>query len=477
MKTKAKIHYYDIGDYLSREDKLNIIKRFGSIARIPWMIIEPNEHGDWINHRNEMFKKFIPIEPEKKFKKGEKSFFKTYAIGVATNRDAWVYNFSAKAISDNMQRMIYFYNEQMAAYSEAIKGNTGLHIDNILDNDTTKISWTVNLKKDIERNITHQYQPDITRHGAYRPYCKENLYYDKVFIERIGISPKLFPTPDHKNLVICVSGIGASKDFSALITDCIPDLQLQFNGQCFPLYWYKENEKNFASGGMDDLFGNNDEVCSYERQDGITNWIFNTARKQYGYKVTKEDIFYYIYGILHSPDYRTTFATDLKKSLPRLPLIEKADDFWAFSRAGRKLAELHLNYETVEPYRKCQVLYAPLTTKGEGMNYRVEKMRFAKKDSKTADKSIIHYNAGITIEDIPAEAYEYVVNGKSAIEWIMERYAVTTDKKSGITNDPNDWAKEHEDEKYILNLLLRIINVSVQTVEIVKGLPKLKFEE
>lgn len=225
------------------------------------------------------------------------------------------------------------------------------------------------------------------------------------------------------------------------------------------------------------MFGNNDEVCSYERQDGITNWIFNTARKQYGYKVTKEDIFYYIYGILHSPDYRTTFATDLKKSLPRLPLIEKADDFWAFSRAGRKLAELHLNYETIEPYRKCQVVFAPLTTKGEGMNYWVEKMRFAKKDSKTADKSIIHYNAGITIENIPAEAYEYVVNGKSAIEWIMERYAVTTDKKSGITNDPNDWAKEHEDEKYILNLLLRIINVSVQTVEIVKGLPKLKFEE
>ena len=170
------------------------------------------------------------------------------------------------------------------------------------------------------------------------------------------------------------------------------------------------------------------------------------------------------------------FATDLKKSLPRLPLVEKVDDFWGFSKAGHELANLHLNYETVEPYRKCQVIYAPLTNKGKSINYHVEKMRFGKIDSKTVDKSIIYYNNAITIEDIPAEAYEYVVNGKSAIEWIMERYAITTDKKSGIINDPNDWAREHNDEKYIFNLLLRIINVSVQTVKIVKSLPRLKFE-
>lgn len=214
----------------------------------------------------------------------------------------------------------------------------------------------------------------------------------------------------------------------------------------------------------------------YVRRDGVTDWIWNTARKQYGYKVTKEDIFYYVYGLLHSPEYRTEFATDLKKSLPRLPLVEKADDFWTFSKAGRELANLHLNYETVEPYKKCNILYSPFTNKGDRINYHVEKMRFGKIDSKTVDKSIIHFNNAITIEHIPAEAYEYVVNGKSAIEWIMERYAITTDKKSGITNDPNDWAREHNDEKYIFNLLLRIINVSVQTVEIVKGLPRLKFE-
>jgi predicted helicase len=226
-----------------------------------------------------------------------------------------------------------------------------------------------------------------------------------------------------------------------------------------------------------DLFNQNtDYKDNYERRDGISDWILTTVRKQYGYKATKEDVFYYVYGLLHSSEYRTMFATDLKKSLPRLPLVEKVDDFWGFSKAGHELANLHLNYETVEPYRKCQVIYAPLTNKGKSINYHVEKMRFGKIDSKTVDKSIIYYNNAITIEDIPAEAYEYVVNGKSAIEWIMERYAITTDKKSGIINDPNDWAREHNDEKYIFNLLLRIINVSVQTVKIVKSLPRLKFE-
>ena len=471
--SKAKIHYYDIGDYLSREDKLRIIKQFGSVENIPWTILEPNEHGDWINHRNEMFKLFIPIEPEKKFAKGQRSFFETYAIGVATNRDAWVYNSSRQRLEQNILSMIDFYNRQREAYNDAVKVDKNLSVESFINTDDTKISWTVNLKKDIERNIEHKYVSDI-RDSAYRPFFKQRLYFDKPFIERIGLSPKLFPTPNHKNLVICVSGIGASKDFSAIITDCIPDLQLQFNGQCFPLYWYDSSDADVV-----DLFNQGAEkpMDRYVRKDGVTDWILSTAHKQYGYKVTKEDIFYYVYGLLHSPDYRATFATDLKKSLSRLPLVEKADDFWAFSKAGRELANLHLNYETIEPYRKCIVSFAPLTNKGDKMNYHVEKMRFGKIDSKTSDKNVIYYNNSITITGIPAEAYEYVVNGKSAIEWIMERYAITTDKKSGITNDPNDWAREHNDEKYILNLLLQVINVSVQTVEIVKGLPKLTFEK
>ena len=470
---KAKIHYHDIGDYLSREDKLRIIKQFGSVERIPWTILEPNEHGDWINHRNEMFKLFIPIEPEKKFAKGQKSFFEMYAIGVATNRDAWVYNASQRTLENNMRSMIDFYNRQREAYNDAVKVDKNLSVEDFIDTDDTKISWTRALRNYAKRNILIQYEKEKLNVGLYRPFQKQNIYFATELIESIGLSPKLFPTPNHKNLVICVSGIGSSKDFSAIITDSIPDLQLQFNGQCFPLYWYDDSDADVTN-----LFnqGAEKQMDRYVRKDGVTDWILTAARKQYGYKVMKEDIFYYVYGLLHSPDYRTTFATDLKKSLPRLPLVEKVDDFWAFSKAGRKLADLHLNYETIEPYRKCIVQFAPLTNKGDKINYHVEKMRFGKIDSKTSDKSVIYYNNSITITGIPAEVYEYVVNGKSAIEWIMERYAITTDKKSGITNDPNDWAREHNDEKYILNLLLRVMNVSVQTVEIVKGLPKLKFE-
>lgn len=209
----------------------------------------------------------------------------------------------------------------------------------------------------------------------------------------------------------------------------------------------------------------------------MTDWILSTARKQYGSRVTKEDIFYYVYGILHAPDYRTTFAADLKKSLPRLPLVESPDDFWAFSHAGRDLAELHLGYERVEPYAGCRIRLAPSMRGDDTVDYRVEKMRFGKADGKTVDKSVIHYNAGITIESIPLEAYDYVVNGKSAIEWVMERYAVKTDSASQITNDPNDWCREHDDPKYIYNLLLRLITVSLETMKIVRALPKLKLEE
>ena len=471
----ARIYYHDIGDYLSREEKLNILHNMGDISNplMQWVTITPNEHGDWLNKRSEQFKLYTPLEPEKKFNLKAKSVFNTYAIGLASNRDTWVYNFSKQAVEKNMAAMIDFYNQQQQAYQKAVKSNPDLSVEDFIDTDPTKISWTVNLKKDIERKIPHTYKDDI-RYSMYRPFSKQRLYYDKPFIERIGLSPKLFPTPSHRNLVICVSGIGASKDFSTLITDCIPDLQLQFNGQCFPLYWYDDSTADIA-----DLFSApQSDADRYVRRDGVTDWILSTARKQYGSHVTKEDIFYYVYGILHAPDYRTTFAADLKKSLPRLPLVESPDDFWAFSRAGRSLAELHLGYERVEPYAGCRILLAPLTNRGDEISYLIDdKMRFGKLDSKTADKRIIHYNAGITIENIPLEAYDYVVNGKSAIEWVMERYAVKTDPASRIENNPNDWCREHDDPKYIYNLLLRIITVSLETMKIVRSLPKLKLEE
>ena len=469
INEKAKIYYRDIGDYLSREDKLDIIKKMGDInnPQMLWKEITPNEHGDWINHRNEMFRLFTPIEPDKKFAKGQQSFFETYSLGIASARDSWVYNFSKDCVLRKMQDTVKYYNEQRLIISKGLQQDVCY--------DSTKISWNDSLIANCKKNKEILINKDSICIGLYRPYQKMRLYNDRDFIQRPYQTPRLFPTSEHKNLVICVSGIGANKPFTALITNYIPCLDLVEKSQCFPLYWYDEKEPDLL-----DLFnqGTDNKIEKYTRKDGVTDWILTQCRKQYGYKtqITKEDIFYYVYGILHSPDYRSTFEADLKKMLPRLPLVDSKEEFFAFNNAGRQLAELHLNYETIEPYRKCEIEFAPFTNKGDFMNYRVEKMRFGKIDSKTADKSVIYYNTSIAIKNIPSEAYEYVVNGKSAIEWIMERYQVTTDTKSGITNDPNDWAKEHDDEKYIYNLLLRIINVSVQTVEIVKSLPKLKFE-
>jgi predicted helicase len=445
--TKASIFYHDIGDYLSREEKLNILKNFRTIYNpdIEWQQLTPNENGDWINQRNDVFSTLISLAPEKKFDTKAQSFFTTYAIGVSTNRDSWVYSFSEKSIENNMKRMIAEYNTQT-------KNEQIIY-------DVNKISWTRALKRDSRNKEKHTFKKEKITQSLYRPYCCNKLYYDLPFIESPGLWQQLFPNLHYKNLVICLTGIGTTKPFSTLVTDKIPCLDTVEKGQCFPLYYYEEANKQNPS-----LFDAN--KTEYIGRDGVSDFIFTRAKAQYGKNVTKEDIFYYVYGFLHSPDYRTKFANDLKKMLPRLPLVDDARNFWAFSKAGRELADLHLNYETVSPYLN-------VTVNGAETNFFiVEKMRFPAKDK----KDTILYNSKITISGIPSKVYEYIVNGKSAIEWIMERYAVTTHKESGITNNPNDWAKEHAKPRYILDLLLSVITVSVKTVEIVAGLPKVEFE-
>jgi predicted helicase len=268
-----------------------------------------------------------------------------------------------------------------------------------------------------------------------------------------------------ENLVICITGISASKPFSVLISDKITSIDTIEKNQCFPLYWYEETKQEKT------LFDSVAEPESgyYARRDAISDFILGRAREQYGSKTAKEDIFYYVYGLLHNTDYRSLFAADLKKILPRIPLLDDSTGFWKYVKAGRELAALHLHYEDYahEAEVKVEINNAVYD------NYEVTKMRFPSK----GDKSRIIYNPYITVANIPAKAYEYVVNGKSAIEWIMERYQVTTHMESGIVNDPNDWAREQGKPKYILDLLLSIIAVSVKTVEIVKELPEVEFEK
>lgn len=459
---KATIHYHDIGDYLSREEKLAIVKKFKSVGnkQMIWKTLHPNEHGDWLKQRNEIFNNFIPMAPEKKYNVKCDSFFVAYSNGLASGRDFFVYNSSIDMVVNKVTEMVEFYNNQSSKFQLERKINPKAKIKNFVEYDSTKISWTDVFLRDAEKGLSYSIDESRIGQSLYRPFFKQMLCYDKTVIHRTYQLPKIFPELNTDNLLIIISGKGASKEFSSLMTDVVPNYHTLDTDQCFPLYYYEEREKNNPS-----LFDES-EKNDYIRRDGISDFIFEKATDIYGRDVIKEDLFYYVYGLLHSPEYRETFSNDLKKMLPRIPLVDDVKDFWSISNSGRELAELHLNYEEVPRYDSVKVI-------GEDSGfYRIEKMKFPKKDQ----KDTIIYNSHITIENIPSEAYEYVVNGKSAIEWIMERYQVKTDKDSGITNDPNDWSDEVGNPRYILDLLLSVINVSVQTVEIVNSLPKLKFD-
>jgi predicted helicase len=430
---------------------------------MPWDTLTPNEHGDWINQRNENFDNFISIVPDKKFSLSTQSFFIVNSLGLSSNRDTWVYNSSQALLLHNMSNMIEFFNSEVDRF-KAAKAK-GLKAKGFVNNNPTKISWSSSLLPQVARENYADFQPDEVVLAGYRPFYKQNLYRGDMMIHRLGQSRELFPNTSLENLAICVSP-SSNDGLSLLISNVTPDLHFNGDTQAFPLYYYEKNQTSQL--GLFDTATDNE----YIRRDGVSDFIFNQAQKRYGKSVTKEDIFYYIYGLLHSPDYRITFANDLKKMLPRLPLLDDVKQFWAFSKAGRNLADIHINYETVAPYPQAQV------TGADSNFYTVEKMRFPKKDGEVRgkkktvdDTSTIIYNSRITITDIPAKAYEYVINGRSAIHWIMERYQVKTDKDSGITNNPNDWSNEVNNPRYILDLLLSIINVSVQTVDIVNGLP------
>ena len=480
----ATIHYHDIGDYLTREQKLSAVKKFKSIfgRSIDWQIIEPTDRHDWINQRDGLFDTFLPLTPDKKFRLDSQSYFTTVAIGSVSNRDAWAYNYGYDSLLANVENSIEFFNDESKSISSGAK-----KIDE-LDTDPTKISWTRSLKRRIEKGEPLSFDSNKVVDATYRPFCKQKLYYAKELIEAPGIFNTLLPNSNFANMFIGVSGVGHQKPFSAFITSSITDLQVLDKIQCFPLYWYEEKEESQGS-----LFDFSDDTpdSKYIRRDGISDWILKEVRKRFGNSkaITKEHIFYYVYGILHSPQYRERFAADLKKSLPRIPIVDKVEDFMAFYKAGKALAELHLNYEQVPPspdvatHVADAVFVEPTPEEPFGYtqydHYAVDKMTFPKVRNEAGklvpDKSRIIYNGNITIENIPAKAYDYIVNGKSAIEWIMERYAVSQDSKSLIINDPNAWSREHNNPTYIFDLLLSVINLSTQTVEIVNSLPKLNL--
>lgn len=486
---RGRIHFQDIGDYLSREEKLEKIEAYASVAGIEdWQAITPDNHGDWLKQRDDSFGEFIVLGD--KDTGTSSSLLKTYSRGVATSRDAWCYNASPSRLTKSMSRMIGFYRQELERFDKVVPAQDRTAreaaIDDFVNHDPSLISWNRSLKQELVKGRSHDFHAHCITPSLYRPFTKQWLYFNRRFNDMVYRMPSIFPDAEAKNLVICINAVGAQKEFSALVSDHLPDLHLMQTGQCFPLYLYDiAEQQGGASEGEPDglkqqtgLFPEENNylfeaaaaqppVPKCQRRDAITDDGLAHFQGAYpGEVIIKEDLFYYVYGLLHSPDYRERYADNLSKELPRIPRVKTAADFWAFSSAGRALAELHLNYETVQPY--------PLTIDAKGpladVDYRVEKMKFAKK----GDKTTVIYNGKITLRNIPEVAWDYVVNGKAALDWVMERQCVKTDKASGIVNDANDWAIETMgNPRYPLELFQRVVTVSLETQKIVASLPKL----
>jgi predicted helicase len=479
---QGQIYFHNIGDYLSREEKLKKIADYISVAGIvDWQNITPDKHGDWLNHRDDSFGDFIALGAKEQ--KNGIGLFINYSNGIKTQRDAWTFNASKLKLEDNMSRMIHFYNSEVARFNQAHGGldkkTRESKVDGFIDTNPEKISWTHALKQELIKDRQFTLEQSNLKPSLYRPFTKQWLYFSRLFNERVYQMPRIFVN-QNPNLSICVSAPGFISGFTAIMTDIPPELCLSAmkgGTQCFPLYLYESVEASDQqdSRGTGDMFASKTGTFAkdvYTRKDAITDIGLKFFENAYpGETISKEDLFYYVYGLLHSPDYRQRYADNLSKELPRIPTVKSVEDFWHFSKSGRDLAELHLNYETVLPYPLKMAVAGkdPLTDK----DYRVDKMKYGK-NGKTKDRTTIIYNHRITLSGIPLEAYEYLVNGKPALDWVVERQCVKTEKNSGIINDANDWAIETmANPKYPLELFMRVVTVSLETVKIVNSLPEL----
>ena len=460
-----------------REQKLAAVAEFGSVKGISagqgWSTIEPDTHGDWLRQRDESFARHMPFGVKDKDDSSAR-VFGLFSLGVLTARDAWASSPSKKAVSSNMRRMIDAYTSELARFNRSYKtldkAARIAKIESTIDTDPKKIAWSSNLKDELARNTKLEFYSQSVVPCLYRPFTKQWTYFDRKLNERVYRMPRLFPFAGVANRVIGVSASESRSGYSVLMSDVLPSYHAtdMVGSQYFPLYVYEEFPET------DEPRSSRSKPVGPHRQDGITDEALAHFQAAYSHnKLTKEDVFYYMYGLLHSPDYRQRYADNLGKELPRAVRVKATKDFWAFSRAGRSLADLHVKYDEV-PEFAAEIDGPNNPTPAQ---CRVEKMRFGR-ESGAKVKSIIQYNAHLTVRGIPLEAYDYVVSGKPAIEWVMDRQTITTDKDSGIVKDVNEWASETmEDPRYPLSLLLRVVTVSLETMKIVRALPPLELFE
>ncbi|MDR0697045.1 MAG: hypothetical protein LBF68_05895, partial [Christensenellaceae bacterium] len=400
----------------------------------------------------DIFNEFIPLAPNKVHnnQNSKNSVFNFYTHAVITCRDKWAYSYSYDTLSDNINICIDNYIKQKSRRAH--------------DVDNRKFSCTRSLLVKLKKNIDIKYNSDSIVEAMYRPFVKKLLYYSNDFVEVLGQSQLLFPKKPTDNLVISISGTGVKNKFNVLMARNIVDFQCLDNTRCFPLYIYDVNKNKQIKNNQTAVF--DDGIHENTRKDGISDYFANLVELKYKKRFEKTDIFYYIYGLLHSKAYQSIFSDDLRLQFPRIPLVKSIEDFIAFSDAGRHLASLHLNYEDIMPLNELKVTI-------DKEIYNVTKMHY--RDTKKRD--VIVYNEYITIENIPLATHDYIFRGKSVLNHIIDQYQIKIDKESGIILDPNEWCKYVDNPKYILNLVLSVITVSVKTMEIINSLPPITVDK
>ena len=441
---QAEIFYARVDEFWRKEDKYRYLDSKEHYRNIEWKPITPDRRYTWLTEGlHPEFETFIPMgTKEAKAEKGEGKdvIFHRFSNGVVTARDAWTYNFSRNALTKNMNRLIGTYNAEIDRWKR--RENRDANVDDFVVYDEAKIKWTDRLKQDLKRGKTANFSQEKARTSLYRPFAKLNLYFDRMMNQRVYVLPSIFPTSEteQENRVICVSGLGSNKPFQTLMASLIPCFDILEKTQCFPFYTYDEDGTN--------------------RRENITDWALAQFRAHYrDDAITKWDIFHYVYGLLHHREYRERYQANLKRDLPRLPF---GSDFWGFAKAGQRLGKIHIGYEAVPEY--------PLDfieNREVPLDWCVEKMKLSK------DKTQLMYNDFLTLNGIPAKAFDYRLGNRSALEWVINQYCVKTDKRSGIVNDPN----RVEDPQYIVKLVGKVIAVSLEAVGIMEGLTTLELRD
>ena len=459
----ATVYYSDIGDYLSREEKLEILEK-SSLGTTDWQTIKPDAQGDWINQRSEDFPSLRPLIAEESGNTDMHAIFLSESVGLVTRRDDWVWNSSDKRLRENVGRTVDFYERKRKAFAR--KSSSSKQKDRIAEakefvgNTPRQFHWNAESCRDLANGREYKVDEGGFTVGVYRPFFKQRLYFNPLLNSRIGRFAEIYPDPSSENQGIAVTATGANVPFHALMTDSIADAHLNADTKYLSRWRYLPRSEALGSSNK------------LERISNVNPTAVTAYQERYGdQSITEDDLFYHVYGILHSEQYRETFAVDLGKSSVRIPMPATSDDFQAFARAGRELAGLHVGYESAELH-DLDVNVVENWDLDEPGAYRVTKMAY-RREGKEMDKTQIKYNAGITLTGIPEEAHEYQLGPRSALDWLVDRYEVETDSKSGITNDPNNWAIETGQPRYILDLVKRVTTVSIRTVEIVKSLPEL----